>query len=205
MADIQSAPEAATPAPRASSSNKLLVLFFIAIGLIVVGTVIGVVLIISQKSAQPDTRPIVSADTDAQGLAYTLNTNADTCHVTGAAFTGTELTIPATSPSGIPVTNIGDNAFKKNITLQRVIVSENITTINLYAFLDCSELTEITLPASITKLSYGTFKNCTKLTAIHYNGTKEQWLSIAKNLNWNESTGEYTVHCTDGDISKPES
>jgi hypothetical protein len=30
----------------------------------------------------------------------------------------------------------------------------------------------------------------------------EQWNAISKGGSWNRNTGNYTVHCTDGDIGK---
>ena len=33
-------------------------------------------------------------------------------------------------------------------------------------------------------------------------GTKAQWKAIKKGYDWNYDSGNYTVHCTDGDISK---
>ncbi len=46
------------------------------------------------------------------------------------------------------------------------------------------------------------FSNCTALTDIYYSGTIEEWDNITKSNNWNVSTGDYTIHCTDGDIWK---
>ena len=38
------------------------------------------------------------------------------------------------------------------------------------------------------------------LTSITFNGTKAQWNAISKGYGWNFYTGNYTVHCTDGDM-----
>jgi hypothetical protein len=46
------------------------------------------------------------------------------------------------------------------------------------------------------------FANCTSLLSIHFNGTKSQWNSGTFGRGWNENTGNYTIHCTDGDIAK---
>ena len=46
------------------------------------------------------------------------------------------------------------------------------------------------------------FHYCTSLTSITFKGTKAQWNAISKSDYWNAYTGSYTIHCTDGDISK---
>lgn len=33
-------------------------------------------------------------------------------------------------------------------------------------------------------------------------GTVAQWNAISKGDDWNSATGNYTIHCKDGDISK---
>ena len=42
------------------------------------------------------------------------------------------------------------------------------------------------------------------MTEIIYNETTEQWQELAKNFHsdWDQNTGEYTVYCTDGMITK---
>jgi hypothetical protein len=37
---------------------------------------------------------------------------------------------------------------------------------------------------------------------VTYQGTIEEWMAIEKDDHWNFETGNYTVHCTDGDIEK---
>ena len=46
------------------------------------------------------------------------------------------------------------------------------------------------------------FQSCTNLTEIHYEGTVDQWHSISLGSGWDTSSGEYTIYCTDGEISK---
>ena len=63
-------------------------------------------------------------------------------------------------------------------------------------------LSNITIPNSVVNIGKGAFYTCTGLTSITFNGTKAQWNAITKGGNWNDNTGNYTIHCTDGDIPK---
>ncbi len=38
--------------------------------------------------------------------------------------------------------------------------------------------------------------------SIYFDGTKAQWNAIEKGEGWSYYTGNYTIHCTDGTISK---
>ncbi len=62
----------------------------------------------------------------------------------------------------------------------------------------------IYIPKGVTKIGYCAFYGCEWLTNIYYNGTKEEWSAIEKAFYWNFETGEYVVHCTNGDITKAE-
>ena len=46
------------------------------------------------------------------------------------------------------------------------------------------------------------FDNCVELAEIKFNGTCKEWQSIEKGDYWDDDTGNYTVYCTDGTVSK---
>jgi hypothetical protein len=58
------------------------------------------------------------------------------------------------------------------------------------------------IPNSVTSIGEQVFQDCDSLTDIIYQGTLEEWNKISKGMSWNSKTGNYTVHCTDGDITK---
>ena len=67
--------------------------------------------------------------------------------------------------------------------------------------------TNIVIPAEyndlpVTSIEREAFWGCESLTSITYKGTKAQWNQIEKGIRWDEDTGNYTIHCTDGDIEK---
>ncbi len=68
------------------------------------------------------------------------------------------------------------------------------------AFKGCTNIETIYISANITSIGGDAFSGCTNLESITYNGTKAQWDAIIKAFNWDANTGNYVIHCTDGDI-----
>lgn len=107
-----------------------------------------------------------------------------------------ELIIPAT------VVNLGRGAFYGCNKLTGVIIENGLTEINRDVFSECESLTSITIPVSVKSIYENAFSECSRLSSIVYKGTKSQWEQVDKDDYWDFLTGTYTVHCTDGDISK---
>ena len=99
------------------------------------------------------------------------------------------------------VKSLGDYAFYGCSRLTSITILEGVTGIGRSAFYGCSGLTSVTIPESVTSIGSYAFKDC-RLNDITYSGTKTQWNSITKDFGWNSDTGNYTIHCTDGDIAK---
>lgn len=140
---------------------------------------------------------------DCTGLT-TVNWNATECASAGAAsypiFRGCY---------NLATVNIGKNvkiippfAFKDCTGLTSVTIPDSVTSIGHYAFEACTGLTSIVISDSVTSIGNAVFRDCTGLTRITFNGTKAQWNAIYKGSGWNSNTGNYTIHCTDGDIPK---
>ena len=103
-------------------------------------------------------------------------------------------------PNGTTI--IPDYAFKGYEPITSVTIPDGVTSIGNYAFAYCTGLTSITIPEGVTSIGRSTFEGCSGLTSITYEGTKAQWNGISKGYDWNYNTGNYTIHCTDGDIAK---
>ena len=103
-------------------------------------------------------------------------------------------------PEGI--TSNLSRTFEECTSLTSIIIPNSVTSIGFKAFYGCSSLTSITIPDSVASIGNHAFWYNTSLTSITYTGTIAQWNAITFGSNWNINTGNYTIHCTDGDIAK---
>jgi len=98
---------------------------------------------------------------------------------------------------------IGNHLIKARETISGDYqIKSGTKTIAAYAFEGCIDLTSIIIPDGIITIGDYAFINCDRLTDIHFKGTKEQWKSIKKGVNWSFYAGNFTVHCSDGDLDK---
>ncbi len=122
-------------------------------------------------------------------------------------------TMPATAIGSIPTENlktvvitsgesIAKNAFSYCKLLMSVTLSDSVKNIGSYAFLNCSALESVTIGSEVTSIGSYAFNGCSSLTSISYDGTIEQWNAITKGSDWDDNTGNYTIHCTNGNIEK---
>ena len=69
------------------------------------------------------------------------------------------------------------------------------------AFAGCDGLKRITVSESVKEIGNMVFFDCGALTDIDYHGSKGAWETIKKDKNWIDRKQDFTVHCTDGDLS----
>ena len=77
----------------------------------------------------------------------------------------TEVIIPATY-NGLPVTEIGYEAFFYRSNIETIIIPDSVTCIGKNAFYYCTGLVNVTLPASLTTIEVGAFIGCQSLESI---------------------------------------
>ena len=81
-------------------------------------------------------------------------------------------------------------------------IPQEVTKIGHGAFRWLKSLTNITIPDSITSIDSAAFWGCHSLESITFEGTIAQWDAVYKDDSWDTYAGSYTIHCTDGDITK---
>lgn len=123
--------------------------------------------------------------------------------------TQTKCLVAALSDAVIPadgsVTIIGQGAINKQAKLKTIYIPEGVTEIADWGVYNCAALENITIPSTMKKIghqAFGSWDSMPKDKNITYNGTMAQWDAMEKNEFWDDGMGNYTVHCTDGDISK---
>lgn len=154
--------------------------------------------------------------------------NANTKIIYCFAFSGCKALTSITIPDGI--TDIGGYAFSdctsltsvtipnsvtntwysifSNTGLTSVTIPNGMTVIKFEMFAYCSNLASITIPNSVTSIESNAFMYCSKLNSIIFDGTIDQWNTVSLydegggSAVWNYETGNYTIHCIDGDIAK---
>ena len=104
-------------------------------------------------------------------LTYQVNEDGESCSVVACDqdITG-EVVVPA-EINGFKVTAIGNGddgrAFYNCKQLEKVIVSEGITSIEFRAFDGCENLTTVQLPSSLEKIGENAFYDCKSLVNIN--------------------------------------
>lgn len=96
--------------------------------------------------------------------------------------------------------SISNWTFSNCTSLTSITIPEGVTSIGNDAFYGCSNLTSIKIPNSLKTIETGAFLHCTSLTKIMFNGTKNRWNSIVKENSWDKHTGDYKIHCINGEI-----
>ena len=123
---------------------------------------------------------------DVDGVLYTKD--GKMLHSYPAGRTDTAFSVPA----GVETLNY--HAFDSAVYLQQVTLPKGLLTIEGVAFQNCQALTDVTLPGSITFIGNSAFYYCQNLATIYYLGTQEMWAAVDKQADWDENTGDYTLH-----------
>ena len=135
-----------------------------------------------------------------ENLAGDVVIRPGTRTISSWAFSSREQITSVTIPEGVVF--IGENAFWLCSGLTSLTLPDSVLFLGSNAFYNCRSLTSITLGSGITQLPATLFYSCSNLADLYYNGTMAQWEAIEKDPEWNYNAGDFTIHCTDGDITK---
>ena len=125
---------------------------------------------------------------DTSYVPFTWNYDADTKTLT---FSGT--VIPSYDDSD-------ERPWKDYVSeVEKIVISDDVTSIGDVAFLGCTGLTTVTIPAGVTYIGKDAFYDCTAVTDVHCNADPEK-------LTWDEDycddfkyDGSTIIHVADAD------
>lgn len=63
-----------------------------------------------------------------------------------------------------------NSSFTAYLSIKQVIIGEGITEVGEQAFLQCENITSVTLPSTVTKIKAKAFKDCTSLQTVNFPG-----------------------------------
>ena len=78
-------------------------------------------------------------------------------------------------------------ALQNHEYVKKIILSNNITEIRSWAFVNCPNLEAITIPNTVNNIEWAAFDKCKSLKTVYYHGTKEQWEKIKIGKDENEA------------------
>ena len=99
------------------------------------------------------------------GVVYEKSDSGDSYIVSDYEGSATEISI-LSEYNGLPVTSIGERAFKGCGELTSITIPDSVTSIGSFAFEGCSGLTSVTIPDSVTSIGSYAFYDCSSLTSI---------------------------------------
>ena len=136
------------------------------------------------------------------GALTAIHIPASVTTVENSAFASCSKVASLTFAANSQLKTVGESAFTgfNGAGLTTLTLPASITSMAKNAF-NYSGYTTVVLPAN-AKLAERIFTQCIKLTSIQYQGTVAEWQALSKGANWDQGTGEYTVTCTDGTVSK---
>ena len=91
-----------------------------------------------------------------------VNGSGDGLIVTGYRGPSTDLIIPATI-DGLPVTEIANNAFARNLAIISVQIPQTVRRIGSGVFAGCRNLVRVGIPPSVREFEDAVFKDCENL------------------------------------------
>ena len=96
---------------------------------------------------------------------------------------------------------LGKRTLKINgVEHPHIIIPQGIKYLGQRAFYNFSSLEGVTIPETVEDIAKWAFDGCSSLAVIKYNGTKQQWASINKGVDWNKDIPAEVINCTDGDV-----
>ena len=100
---------------------------------------------------------------------------------------------------GNNIRKYSDQAFRECYELIEADLGEGAEELGEYLFWRCLKLKKLTFGKNVKSIRSNFVMECKSLTDIYYGGTKAEWNLLRQGAF---STETFTVHCTDGDVTK---
>ena len=114
---------------------------------------------------------------------FTFTTNNGAITITGYTGPGGAVTIPSTT-NGLPVTRIGNSAFRSKPSLTSVTLPDSVINIGTYAFSSCASLAGIAIGSNVTSIGDYTFFGCTALAVSGGENEMQNWRIGTDRVFW---------------------
>ena len=138
------------------------------------------------------------------GFGYEVNTSKREATLVSYEGYEEEITIPEYF-KGYPVKVISGNAFSGNKDIKSIRLSNTNTTVEEYAFMDCTSLETVYLPESTVSFGDRVFANCTSLKTVTLLSdivslptNMFYGCSALKNVTINNKIAEFSYGCFNG-------
>ncbi len=102
---------------------------------------------------------------DSQGLIYAVDADTEKARVCQIVKNTADILIPE-NINGYAVNGILEDCFQGKTTIKSISILDGVTSIDSYAFYNCSSLTSIVIPDSVTTIGSHAFFGCSSLTSI---------------------------------------
>ena len=111
----------------------------------------------------------IQRDPEADALVFTYRLEEDSAIITGYSGEATLLTIPS-ELDGHPVVGIADRAFEGS-EIAAIVLPEGLVSVGWFAFYNCLDLVNITLPASVSTIGYAAFDGSPSVSVVCPSGS----------------------------------
>ena len=111
------------------------------------------------------TLPSWAEDYTRDGIIYDINTSTNTATVKGLEDKSATSAKIRNRVAGCKVTSIEWYAFSDCSALTSINIPSSVTSIKSSAFSGCSALTAINIPSSVTNIGWSAFRGCSALNA----------------------------------------
>lgn len=100
------------------------------------------------------------------------------------------------------VSSLGESVFYRCTSLENVIIGNGVNCVTIDLFNGCTGLANLTIGKNVKSIKSGAFSYCSWLSNITYLGSVDEWNDIEKSDGWDNSFKPYTIHCSDGTLTK---